>query len=132
MPSWHDGLFKDIKLTKYRKGFTFYCLSRVLLLVLVLIVCQNYTDTVTGIANAKIYCVAVVQLLYFVWMCCLRPFDHVECNILLIVNEAYFLMFCGGIIYLNRQNRWNTFSESLSMSMFTSNGVVCAVIMLSK
>mmetsp|Transcript_36212 Transcript_36212/g.41764 ORF Transcript_36212/g.41764 Transcript_36212/m.41764 type:complete len:99 (-) Transcript_36212:212-508(-) len=97
-------------------------------MVTVLVFSQNPED---GVASLKIYSVVVIQAVYSIVMIVIRPFKNVETNLVLVLNEFYFLVYSSVIVYYNEQSRWNGAMESIVIYTIVSNSLTTAVILLT-
>ena len=80
------------------------------------------------IVNVVIF--TFLQFIYFVIMCFLRPMENKRDNLVELVNEALFTLFSGGLLYLNKQERWSEALENSYIYGILANSIVILIVMI--
>ena len=125
---WYGEVFKDTKNRLCWRAYTLCSTIRVILLVSVLIFSTNYSDKILNLASSKIYYFIIVQLMYTILICIIRPFDKIESNIILIINETSLFILSCFLIYFNSENRWNNTAVNVFEYFITFNSVTTSCI----
>ena len=129
---WYGEVFKDTKNTLCSRAYTILSAIRVILLVSVLIFSKNYSDKLLNLASSKIYFLIIVQLMYTILVWIVRPFDKIDSNIILIINEASFFILSCFLINYNSESRWNNAAINIFEYFVTFNSVVTSCIVIRK
>ena len=129
---WYGEVFKDTKNKLWSRAYTILSAIRVILLVSVLIFSKNYSDKLLNLASSKIYFLIIVQLMYTILVWIVRPFDKIDSNIILIINEASFFILSCFLINYNSENRWNITAVNIFEYFVTFNSVVTSCIVIRK
>ena len=129
---WYGEIFKDIKNKLWSRAYTVCTVIRVILLVSVLIFSKNYSDKLLNLASSKIYFLIIVQFMYTILICFVRPFDKIDSNIILIINEASFFILCWFLINYNSENRWNNIAANIFEYFVTFNSIITSCIVIRK
>ena len=101
---WYGEIFKDTKNKLWSRAYTLLSAIRVILLVSVLIFSKNYSDKLLNLASSKIYFLIIVQLMYTILICIVRPFSKIDSNIVLLLNEISFLILSCFLINFNSES----------------------------
>ena len=102
------------------------------LLVSVLIFSKNYSDKLLNLASSKIYFLIIVQLMYTTLIWIVRPFDKIDSNIILIINEASFFILCCFLINYNSENSWDDTAVNIFEYFVTLNSMITSCIVIRK
>ena len=81
-----DHLFNGVSLNKKSRMFIWFLLIRRLIFIILLITVGPKSSIVA------ISLLVVFQLIYFGLLIAIRPYKEVNCNIIEIINEMYFLL----------------------------------------
>ena len=73
-----------------------------------------------------------LDLIYFVYICYLRPFKEFKVNFIEIMNEAYFLLLLSLLIHFNTESYWSSTFTAIYMWLVVSNSIAVFIIILSK
>ena len=56
---------------------------------------------------------SIIQFCYVIWIIVLRPFSETKGNIIEIINELFFIVLLGSLVYLNSEENWNATNTSI-------------------
>ena len=73
-----------------------------------------------------------VQLIYTIYLIFFRPFIEKKGNIIEIINELFFFLLFGSLIFLNKESDWNTNITSAYVWVILANNLVVGVIVIGK
>ena len=112
---------------KQQKKFTSYTpsviLRRTVFVIILITMASSSSVFVTGILS-------FLQLVYLIYVTCLRPFDKVKNNLIGIINEIYFLCLMSSLIYLDSKSKWTTVVTSIYVWIVASNNIWTFLIVL--
>ena len=121
-----EEFFADLKLNKKSRCYIVAFLLRRLIYATVMITLAS------SVSFKVINIIASAQLLYFIYLAILRPFEESKSNIVEIINELFlFIIFCP-LVFLRTKNNWNPTKISLYVWVIFSNSVVIFLIIFSK
>ena len=60
-----------------------------------------------------------------------KPFDNISNNLIELVNEVFFVMYCGSQLYLNTKNRWNDRRAQVFIYTMIANNAIILIILIS-
>ena len=118
--------FEGIKMRKKFKLYSPILLIRKTIYILLLL---------TLIAASSRFLIAIlsfIQIMYFVYIWMLRPFEEIKCNIIEIINELFFLVLLSSLIYLNTENKWSSTFILIYIWIIAFNSIIIFLIVLSK
>ena len=74
----------------------------------------------------------IIQVLFFVMIIAIRPFDQVLNNIVETLNELLLTGLVSILLYYNESTRWNaTVEKAFIYSITLNNCIVCSVMIIS-
>ena len=73
-----------------------------------------------------------IQLLYMIYVIYFRPYKEIKCNAIDIMNELFFFVLLGILIFLNSKNDWNTITTYAFISSLVSNNILIFILVLGK
>ena len=71
-------------------------------------------------------------MFYAIYIIILRPYQDVKGNIIEILNEVYYTILLGGLIYVNKKEDWSSLKTNIYMYFMVSNTVGIFLIVFSK
>ena len=83
-------------------------------------------------AKAVIWVFAVIQFSYVIYIALLRPNWETKANVIEILNEMYFFVLVFLLIFLFKENDWNSASTAAYIWIITSNNLLVFLITLCK
>ena len=80
--------------------------------------------------NSKILIeiLSLIQIIYLVCLIILRPFKEIKANLIEIMNEIYFFLLLGSLIFLNDESDWNLYNTLVYMWVLASNSMTIFII----
>ncbi|CAI2361785.1 unnamed protein product [Moneuplotes crassus] len=72
----------------------------------------------------------IVQLCGLLYAIIVRPYKHLRNNIMEILNETLFLIFCILITILNKEQDWSSSLANIVLIVIMTNGLIIALILL--
>ena len=123
--SQHNKLWDFFVGLKPQKRFRSY-LALLLLRRLVFVV--FLINMVSLNSKILIEILLVIQIIYLVCLIILRPFKEIKANIIEIMNEIYFFLLFGSLIYLNDESDWNLHNTLVYMWVLASNSMSIFII----
>ena len=84
--------------------------------------------------NSKILIgiISFSQIVYIVYLCFLWPFVEKKWNAIEIINEIFFFLLLGSLIFLNKELDWNNTTELVYIWLIVSNSIIVGVIVAGK
>ena len=83
-------------------------------------------------AKAVVWVLAVIQFGYVIYIALLRPNWEIKANVIEILNELNFFVLVFLLIFLSKENDWNSASTAAYMWIITSNILLIFLIILCK
>ena len=114
---------------KSQKKFKFYI---TLLLVRRLLFVTFLICLVTVNSKVLIGTLSFFQTIYIGYIIIARPFKEIKANLIEIMNEIYFFLLFGSLIFLNTQSDWNTDYSLIYMWVLASNSMAIFAVVFSK
>ena len=119
-------LFEGLKVQNKYKFYSASVLIRLIIFVVFLL-------TLVKVSSKILIAVLVfLQIVFLVYSGILRPYDEVKTNIILVMNEIYFLFLLGALIFLNSENDWSSVSTYIYMWVLASNSMIIFLIIFGK
>ena len=121
-----EEFFVGIKSENKFQLYVAFMLLRVTVYVAALITLSIYSSRIV------IGMLSLLQVGYWIYSAILRPMIETKANIILIINEAYFIFILGSLAYFNLENDWSFTSTMIYVWTLGSNTLVTFVLILSK
>ena len=123
----HNKLGEFFNGIKMQKKFKLYSsillIRRFVFIILLLSLVSIKSWMLVGILS-------IIQFFYVIWIIVLRPFSETKGNIIEIINELFFIVLLGSLVYLNSEENWNATNTSIYVWIITSNNLVAFIIVL--
>ena len=81
---------------------------------------------------SKIVTFWLVQLFYVIALFVLKPFEKRKDNLIELINESFFALFVGCLLYLNQEHLWSDILTDLYMYGMLANSAITNFIMIGK
>ena len=107
--SYFREFFSGLKESKISSFyFSFFILRRVLCVLSVILLqdCSKYV---------QVALFSLTNLICLGFSCSIRPYIFIKDNIIEVINDLSFCVFCTQLIYLNSESVWNNTSINLSI-----------------
>ena len=75
---------------------------------------------------------SVIQFWYLTYIVLIRPFESKKDNMIEIINETFFQILLGSLIFLNSKENWNSQLTNIYIWIMTSNSFAVFIIIFSK
>ena len=75
---------------------------------------------------------SVIQFWYLTYIVLIRPFESKKDNMIEIINETFFQILLGSLIFLNSKENWNSQITNIYIWIMTSNSFAVFIIIFSK
>ena len=75
---------------------------------------------------------SVIQFWYMTYIVLIRPFESKKDNMIEIINETFFQILLGSLIFLNSKENWNSQITNIYIWIMTSNSFAVFIIIFSK
>ena len=102
-------LFSGLKMDKKFKFYVVILIFRRAIFVVLLL------TWVSVASRLLIGVLAFLQLIYFSYVCFLRPFKEFKDNLIEIMNETFFLLLLSALIYFNTKTNWSSIAITIYM-----------------
>ena len=119
---WFTGLKMD---KKYKIHSSMIIIRRTVFVLLLIVWSAVASRVLIGVLT-------LIQVLYLVYICILRPFKEVRGNLIEILNEVYFLSLLSCLIYFNTESYWSSNVTSIYMWVLASNSMTVFIIIICK
>lgn len=73
-----------------------------------------------------------MQIFYYCLIVWIKPFELRKDNLAELINESFFVLLSGSIVYLNTENKWSSIAEKAYMYVIMANTLVISVISFGK
>ena len=114
---------------KCQKKYRFYI---TLLLVRRLVFVTSLICLVSVNSKVLIGTLSFLQTIYIGYIAIVRPFKEIKANLIEIMNEIYFFLLFGSLIFLNAESDWNTDYSLIYMWVLASNSMAIFGVVFSK
>ena len=119
-------LFAGIRMDKVRKLSVWVMLLRRAVFVVLLISLMSIPSRIL------IWTLAIIQVIYTVFVFIVRPFIEHKNNIIECINETYFSILLIALIFLNSEGDWNQTYISVCVYFISSNSIVIFIVIFGK
>ena len=121
-----EEFFRGLKQDKKHKLYATMLLFRRLIFVILLI-------TWTSVASRTLVVIlTILQLIYFVWLSYLRPYEWRKENLIEILNEIYFSLLLLLLSIFNTEDEWSYSKTTIYMWILVSNTFIIFIIVSCK
>ena len=83
-------------------------------------------------SRVLIIILALIQVVYFVFLTWTRPCNEVKGNLIEILNEIYFSFLLIVLSFINSENDWNNVKTNIYLWVLVSNTLLVFIIVSSK
>ena len=100
--------------------------------MILVVLCAWTTKLASNFYESKIWMLVAVQVIYWTLIIFIRPINFVEANIILSINELFFLFLSSLLLHFNRESRWSSSFESAFINSIIGNNIVVLLIIIGK
>lgn len=123
--SYFDSIFSGLRDSWFARLYLLLNFGRRSLLIVIGI--MDFHNTIS-----KIITFWLVQLLYLITLFILKPFETKKENAIELINESFFTLFVGCLLYLNKEHLWSNILADIYMYGILTNNAITNFIMLGK
>jgi hypothetical protein len=117
--------YADIRENKWARSYTSTLLTRRMAFIAIVLLCGFWNR------NVIFMILLAIQLVYVVQLILIRPFIHLENNLIEVVNEIFYWVFVGLMLYLDGEEMWTDQMSTLFIGLIVGNNLITALIILS-
>ena len=121
-----EEFFRGLKHDKKYKLYVVVLLLRRITFITLLI------TWVAVSSRVLIIILALIQVVYFVFLTWTRPYNEVKGNLIEILNEIYFSFLLIALSFINSENDWNNIKTNIYLWVLVSNTLLVFIIVSSK
>lgn len=117
-----DEFFVGLKSENKHQLYAALAILRVTVYVVVLISCAPLASRVV------IGTLTVVQVVFCIYSAILRPMIEVKANLIVIMNEAFFIFLLGSLAYYNQESDWSSLAVAVYVWTLGINTIITFVL----
>ena len=115
-------LFDSIRETNAARSFIIkYLFQRITFCLIAALWVPSNTYPKLGVYSS-------MQLVFFIYIIVLRPFDNIKDNLLEIVNEGHYVVLTSSLLFLNSESKWSQTMEIAYIAIIFSNNIIVCLL----
>ena len=121
-----DEFFNGLKLEKRFRAYVVITMARRFVYIVFLITLASLpSKTVIGILVG-------LQVIYFIHVAIVRPYDEIQTNLIEIINEFAFILLLGSLIVYNTENDWTVTFAYIYIQVLVLTSLIDFIIIQGK
>ena len=117
-----EEFFKGLKVSNTAYLYTVFIMMRRMLSIMIVTVCTSLPMYV------KVVMFVIVQLVAWLYIVIVRPFNATKNNIIEVLNESIYLVLSLSLLYYNEINWWDTVTSSIVIQTLLWDSLIIALI----
>ena len=118
--------FSGLQSTKGCRFYVIVMLGRKTVFIAILLTLVSVSGRVILII------LSVLQLVYLIYICIMRPFSEKKGNVIEILNEIYFFLLLFSLVFMYQESNWSSTKISIYIWAIASNSIVILLLISSK